>query len=408
VNDTNNVSRKKGLFGPGLLVAAAFIGPGTVTTATLAGAGFGTALLWALLFSTIATVVLQEMAARLGLATGQGLGEAIRGRFAGLGMAIAVSMVVVAIAGGNAAYEMGNLLGGALGMEGMFGGEARWWALPIAALAFVLLWSGSYRALEKVLGGLVAMMSVVFVATSLAVMPSIGQIVRGLFVPSLPDASALWVAVALIGTTVVPYNLFLHASTVSEKWSGEQDIPRARLDLIVAIGLGGLVSMAILLTSAGTMSGSGGSVENAADMARQLEPLLGRWAGVFFAGGLFAAGVTSAVTAPLAAAFATAGAMGWKRDLKSARFRAVWGGVLGVGLLLALTGIRPVRAILFAQAANGILLPAIAIFLLIAANDRSIMREHVNGAGANILGGVVVLVALGLGGRALLSVLGIL
>ncbi len=399
---------KKGLFGPGLLVAAAFIGPGTVTTATLAGAGFGTALLWALLFSTLATIVLQEMAARLGLATGEGLGEAIRGRFKGLGMAIAVTMVVLAIAGGNAAYEMGNLLGGALGLEGMFGGEARWWALPIASLAFVLLWSGSYQALEKILGGLVAMMSVVFLGTSLAVMPSFGSIMQGLFVPSLPDPNALWVAVGLIGTTVVPYNLFLHASTVSEKWSGEEDIPRARLDLIVAIALGGLVSMAILLTSAGTMAGSGGSVESAADMAQQLEPLLGRWAEVFFAGGLFAAGVTSAITAPLAAAFATAGAMGWKRDLKSTQFRMVWGGVLAVGVLLAITGIRPVRAILFAQAANGILLPAIAIFLLIAANDRSTMREHVNGARANILGGAVVLVALGLGGRALLSVFGIL
>lgn len=165
--------------------------------------------------------------------------------------------------------------------------------------------------------------------------------------------------------------------------------------------------MAILLTSAGTMAG-GGTVESAADMARQLEPLLGRWAGVFFAGGLFAAGLTSAITAPLAAAFATAGAMGWERDLRSARFRMVWGGVLGTGVLLAITGIRPVRAILFAQAANGILLPAIAIFLLIAANDRRIMREHVNGARANILGGLVVLVAVGLGGRALLSVLGIL
>lgn len=399
---------RKGLFGPGLLVAAAFIGPGTVTTATLAGAGFGTALLWALLFSTIATIVLQEMAARLGLATGQGLGEAIRGRFSGLGMAIAVSMVVLAIAGGNAAYEMGNLLGGALGMEGMFGGEARWWALPIAALAFALLWSGSYKALEKILGGLVAMMSVVFVATSIAVLPPLGSIASGLFVPSLPDPSALLVAVGLIGTTVVPYNLFLHASTVSEKWSGEEDIPAARTDLIIAIALGGLVSMAVLLTSAGTISGSGGAVENAADMARQLEPLLGRWAGVFFAGGLFAAGLTSAITAPLAAAFATAGAMGWPRDLKATRFRAVWGTVLGIGVLLAITGIRPVRAILFAQAANGILLPAIAIFLLIAANDRTLMREHVNGPRANILGGLVVLVALGLGGRALLGVLGVL
>jgi len=403
------MKKKAGLLGPGWLVAAAFIGPGTVTTATLAGAGYGTALLWALLFSTVATMVLQEMAARLGLTTGKGLGEAIRQRFAeGPPRVFAVGLVLAAIVGGNAAYEMGNLLGGSLGLVEMFGGEPRWWAVPIAGAAFVLLWSGSYKALERVLAGAVALMSVVFTITAVAVFPSLGQTLQGLFVPALPEPAALLVAVGLVGTTVVPYNLFLHASTVSEKWDGPADLGAARSDLMVSIALGGLVSMAILITAAGTIHSQGGSVENAADMARALEPILGPWAEVFFAAGLFAAGMTSAITAPLAAAFATSGALGWTRDLRAPRFRAVWGGILGVGLLLALTGIRPVRAILFAQAANGILLPAVAIFLLVAANDRRLMGTGVNGRLANLLGGMVVLVALLLGGRALMSVLGIL
>ena len=394
---------KKGLFGPGLVVAAAFIGPGTVTTVTLAGAGYGTALLWALLFSMLATMVLQDMSARLGLVTGQGLGEAIRTRAPGaLARMIAVGVVLLAIAGGNAAYEMGNLLGGALGLEGAFGGAARLWAVPIALAAFALLWSGSYAAIEKVLGAAVGIMTLVFVITSIAVLPPIGSILKGLFVPSL------LVAVGLIGTTVVPYNLFLHASTVSEKWSGKESIPAARTDLIWAIALGGIVSIAILLTSAGTMFGSGTVVQNAADMATQLEPLLGSWAQLFFAAGLFAAGMTSAITAALAAAFATSGVLGWKRDLRSPRFRAVWCGVLAVGLLLAVSGIRPVTAILFAQAFNGILLPAVAVFLLAAANDRSLMGEHANGPIANVLGGLIVLVSVGLGGRVLLGLLGVI
>ena len=133
--------------GPGAMVAAAFIGPGTVTTATLAGAGYGVSLLWALLFSVLATLALQEMAARLGLVTGAGLGEAVRERFRGpLSRILAVGLVLSAIAVGNAAFEAGNLAGGALGAEGLFGSGGRGWPILLAVLAFGLLWTGRYRA----------------------------------------------------------------------------------------------------------------------------------------------------------------------------------------------------------------------------------------------------------------------
>ena len=167
----------------------------------------------------------------------------------------------------------------------------------------------------------------------------------------------------------------------------------------------------MLVTSAGVLhplaAGEAAGLD-AAGMARQLEPVLGRGAGAFFALGLFAAGATSTITAPLAAAWATAGALGWDPDLRSTRMRAVWGGVLGVGLLLSLVGLRPVPAILFAQAANGVLLPAVAVFLLLAVNDRRRMGGRANGALANVVGGVVVAVALLLGVRALATVAGAL
>src|SRR5690606_19871222 len=124
-----------------------------------------------------------------------------------------------------------------------------------------------------------------------------------------------------------------------------------------------------VVTSAGVLSQGGGSVTGAADMAEQLEPLLGRWARLFFATGLLAAGLTSSITAPLAAAYAAAGALGWPRDLRDRRLRMVWGAVILTGVAFALSGVRPVPAILFAQVANGVLLPAIAVFLLLAAND---------------------------------------
>lgn len=392
--------------GPGWVVTAAFVGPGTVTTATVAGARFGTTLLWALLFSTLATMVLQEMAARLGLATGNGLGEAIRRRFAQPARVLAIALVIGAVAIGNAAYETGNLLGAALGLEGTGRGTLRLWALGTAGAAAALLWTGSYRAVERAMIGLVAVMGVAFLATAAAVVPEAEGLLRGLFGFGLEPGSAL-TAIALVGTTVVPYNLFLHAATVREKWEGVAKLPVARRDLTFSIAAGGVLSMAMVVTAAGTLRGSG-EVVGAADMARQLEPTLGAWAGALFSVGLAAAGVTSAVTAPLAAAYATAGALGWPRDLKSRRLRAVWGAVLLAGAGFAAAGIRPVPAILFAQAANGLLLPAVAVFLLIVVNDRRAMGRHANGPLANILGGSVVLVTLLLGMRALLGALGAL
>jgi Mn2+/Fe2+ NRAMP family transporter len=346
------------------------------------------------------------MAARVGLVTGGGLGEAIRARFTmPAARTFAVALVISAIALGNAAYETGNLLGAGLGAAGVLGGSPRAWALAIAALAALLLFLGRYGTLERVLVLLVAVMALVFLATAVVLRPSPAALASGLFVPRLPGGvgttGGLLIAIGLIGTTVVPYNLFLHASAVSQKWQGVEELPRVRVDLAVSILLGGVVSMAIVATAAAVPGGI--SVEGAADMAAQLEPLLGRWAQAFFATGLLAAGLTSAVTAPLAAAYACAGALGWSADLRDRRLRAVWAGVIATGALFAATGVRPVPAILFAQVANGLLLPGIAAFLLIVVNDRAAMGSNANGPTMNMAGGAVVLITLALGIRAVFS-----
>lgn len=392
--------------GPGALVAAAFIGPGTVTTCTLAGVRAGTALLWALAFATVGTIVLQEMAARLGTVTGLGLGDALRRRVSTRVARIGVlALVVFAIGFGNAAYQTGNLLGAALGLDIAFSGGTRLWALGVSLLAAALLMSGRYRVIERVLVSLVIVMSLLFVATALAVSPQWSEIAQDLFRPRLPDGTAL-VALGLVGTTIVPYNLFLHASAAAERFSEgvpKERLRNARLDLIVAIGLGGLVSMAIVVTAAAA-GASGAPIDSAGGMATQLSPLLGEWATIVFSMGLFAAGMTSAITAPMAAAWAVAGAMNWPRDLRDPRLRAVWGGVLAIGTVVALSGVQPLPAILAAQAANGLLLPIIAGFLLYVMNDRRILGADVNGVRANVAGVVIVLITLALGGRALWSV----
>ncbi len=392
--------------GPGALVAAAFIGPGTVTTCTLAGVRSGTALLWALVFATVGTMVLQEMAARLGTITGIGLGDALRRRLSSPVARVGVlALVVFAIGGGNAAYQTGNLLGAALGLDIAFAGGTRLWAIAVAVLAALLLLTGRYRVIERVLVSMVVGMSLLFVLTALAVSPSWSVIIGDLLQPRLPSGSAL-IALGLVGTTIVPYNLFLHASASAERFTDgtpRERLRDARVDLFVAIGLGGLVSMAIVITAAAA-GAQGANVESAGGMAAQLSPLLGRWATIVFALGLFAAGMTSAITAPMAAAWAVAGAMGWPRDLRDNRLRAVWGSIIAIGVIVALSGVQPLPAILAAQAANGLLLPIIAAFLVFVMNDRALLGESTNGMRANLAGALVVAITLALGGRALWSV----
>ncbi len=395
-------------FGPGLIVTAAFVGPGTITTATKAGASFGFALVWVLGFAVIAAIVLQEMSARIGLVTRAGLGEALRHSFAGRwSRALMIVLVVGAIAVGNAAFEVGNITGAAMGAEALVDWPRWVWALIIGSIAFGLLAVGGYRTVERVLVGLVAAMSVLFVVTMLITRPDWGALLSAAARPSMPPGSAL-LAIALIGTTVVPYNLFLHASVVSQKWHDSLPLPsalwRSRVDTAVSIALGGSMTLAIVITASVAFD-RGATVVDARSMALQLEPLLGSAARYCFSAGLLVAGITSAITAPLAAAYATAGVLGWPVDTRDWRLRFVWAGILVTGTLFAATGTKPVAAIVFAQAINGMILPVLAIFLLVAVNRSDLLGEHRNRWASNLLGVLVVVGAGALGTWNLLRVL---
>jgi len=254
---------------------------------------------------------------------------------------------------------------------------------------------------------LVVFMAVAFVATFAVVRPDIGALFAGLVLPTIPDGALLTV-VALIGTTVVPYNLFLHASAARTKWAGPEDLPTARLDTMVTIGIGGLIGILIVSTAAASLFALALPVENAADMATQFEPLFGPHAKYLMGAGLFAAGLTSSITAPLATGYAVSEIFQVPLERRARVLRLVAISVIVIGAGLALTGIRPVTIILSAQFANGILLPVVAIFLLYAMNQRSVLGEYANGRIANALGFTVVLVAAGLGVRLILRATGVL
>ena len=401
---SSNFMKKLKNIGPGALVAAAFIGPGTVTTATLSGASFGYTLLWAMLFSTVATIILQEMSARLGIVSRKGLGEALRLIESPIARGISIFLVISAILIGSAAFETGNILGGSAGLNVITGIPVNVLGILIGIVAGAFLFTGSYKILEKLLVSLVIVMSVVFLLTAIIIRPDFGAIIKGLFTVSFPEGAFLRV-IALIGTTVVPYNLFLHASAVKERWSNPADIKEARIDSIISIGLGGIISMAIIITAAAAFSQHGVVPANAGDMAMQLEPLLGSWAKWFFAIGLFSAGFSSAITAPLAGAFATSGALGWENGMKDPKFKAVWMGILVFGIIFAGLGQgSPLAVIIFAQAANGILLPIVAIFLLYTMNNKKLLGEYANGTLSNVLGSLVIIITLLISYRSLSAV----
>lgn len=390
-------------FGPGLLVTAAFIGPGTVATASRTGAQFGFALLWTLLFAVFATIILQEMAARLGLVARRGLAEAIREAIQPTWLRrVAIGLVLAAIVVGNTAYQTGNLMGAGMGLQVLTGLPTDIGAAMIGAVIGVLLSLGRLnRLLQTFLITIVLTMSAAFLAAAFITKPDFLQVVSGALTISLPEG-ALLTALALIGTTVVPYNLFLHATAVQQRWSADADLDRslraARLDTILAIVLGGIVTMSIVAVAAAFYT-DGNSPANAGELAEQLQPLFGAAGKVLFAGGLMAAGVTSAITAPLAAGYAARGAFpGASQRLAKGTSVAV----VAIGTILAFVfGKSPQATIVTAQAANGLLLPLVAVFLLLVMNRRDFLGEHRNGWLLNIAGGVVVLITCVLGIKSL-------
>ncbi|MEM6264613.1 MAG: divalent metal cation transporter [Bacteroidota bacterium] len=389
--------------GPSTLVSAAFIGPGTVTMCSLAGNRYSLELLWALVFSIFATLVLQEMAARLGWYTGKGLGEAIHQQYPhGILRWLSAGLVVLAILIGNAAYEAGNLTGAIIGLEVM-GMSPDWKPAGTIGVFLVILGVmiiGKYHYLERFLILLVVLMAICFVVTAILVIPGLG--IRWFSWPM--DLDALPYALGLIGTTVVPYNLFLHASIIPKKEEQGAELADIRRESRVAIILGGIISIAIMISAAagyGTMA-----MEKASDLQKVLIPVMGSAAKWVIGIGLLAAGLSSAITAPLAAAYALKGLLKWESKWSSSAFRATWLAVLLFGMGGTLNGFTSLQLIQLAQIANAILLPLVAAFLWKMANDARILDKYVNSTSQNVATAVVLLITVLLAVKGLVNVIG--
>jgi Mn2+/Fe2+ NRAMP family transporter len=392
--------------GPGPLIAAAFIGPGTVTLCTLAGVKFGMSLLWTLLIAVLASITLQSMAVKIGIIGKKSITEALKDEISNPVIKyIIITLIFMTILIGNTAYEAGNISGAVMGLETLFGQikidfkdfSLNIHAIIIGLLAGALLWIGKYRIIERCLIGLVIIMSIAFLFTAIATRPSLLSVLSGLLSFKAPAGSLLTI-IGLVGTTIVPYNLFLHAELVKEKWNDKGDLKFALKDLIIALGLGGLISLSIVITAS---SINATDISTVGDLALGLESVFGTFSRQFLAIGLFAAGITSTITAPLAAAYVVCGCFGLSTNLQSNYFKFIWLSIILFGVFFSATGLKLITIIQFAQITNGVLLPIMVGLLLWMVNKSSLLGNFKNNNLQNAIGFIIIVVSLFLSLRTL-------
>lgn len=392
--------------GPAAIITSAFIGPGTVTTSTLAGVNYGYALLWAVVFSGLALIILMEMSARTTLASGMHLmdaAEAVAPENKVWKWAVRI-IFFAAVAVVCFAFQAGNEIGAANGLADIFGMPLPAAAVIVGVLALATTWMGSYKTLEFIMQIFVSLMGILFVVTMLTIRPDWGAVLKGSFLPSLPEGSTV-TAIALIGTTLIGINLILHSISCQEKYHSREDLGDARFDIGINILIGVVITLSIVITSAAVLYQSGVEVSSPLIFTKSLEPVLGSWARIVGDVGLFAAGLSSAIAVSYTIRAIYSRLFHWEGGSTSLPAKLLGTLVVVFGTAFAMFSKTPVQIIVIAQAVSGFSLPFISIVLLIVSNNRRIMGQMRNRIFSNIVGILAVLVTLGLGIRNVVNVL---
>jgi Mn2+/Fe2+ NRAMP family transporter len=380
------------VMGPGLIAGIAGNDAGGITTYSVMGARTGLTLLWIFPITIAILAVVQEMVARLGVVTGQGLSDLIRDRFGVRWTVFAMAVLLVA----NVANTVAEFAGASLAM-GVFG-VPQIVVVPVVAVAiWALVLFSSYRAVERIFLS-VSLVFVAYIASAVLAHPDWGQVGRALVTPHLDlSADVLLLMVAVVGTTITPYMQFYLQSAVAEKGIDEEELRLEQADAIGGAIWTNVIAVFIVVATATTIFGHG-DIETAADAARALEPVAGRFAELLFAIGLFGASVLAATIMPISTAFVICEAFGWesgvgKRFSDARAFFGIYTFILFAGaLMVLLPGLGLTGLIVGSQNLQGLLLPVVLVFLVLLVNDRAIMGRHANGR----LGNVVAWTAVGL------------
>lgn len=384
--------------GPAAIITSAFIGPGTITTTTLAGANYGYQLLWAVLFSIIALMVLMEMSARIGIIAGKDVihaAEELSPDNKNWGIFVKV-LVLFAVFITCFGFQSGNEIGASLGLGDALGISNSISALIVGAIVMVTVLMGTTKLLEKIMLSFVSAMGLIFVITMILVKPNISELLKGLFIPSMPKG-AIVTAMALIGTSLIAINLVLHSIISKEKWNKPEELVEARFDIKVNVIIGGLITLSMLTTSAALLFKTGTEITSPLVFATQLEPVLGEWARFVGSLGIFAAGLSSAIAIPFILKTILASIFKWPKGIDDNRAKIMGTIVVIFGTALAVADIKPTQIIIFAQASSGFFLPFFAALIVIVSNSKKIMGKYTNTFLQNVLGIIAVVVTLTIG-----------
>lgn len=383
------------VIGPGIITANVDNDAGGIATYAIAGAQEGYGLLWALVLITFNLAIIQEMAARMGVVTGQGLTDLIRERF-GVNVTL-ITLLLLILA--NLSNTVAEFAGVAAAME-LFG-ISRYISVPAAALlVWVLVVRWNYKQVERVL--LVAcLVYFTYVASGFMANPPWGEVLRMTVSPSIKFSSGyLNLFIALIGTTITPWMQFYLQSAVADKGISIEEYKYTKIDVYFGSFVTDFVAFFIIVATAATLFAHGIQIETAADAAVALEPLAGKYAKILFAIGLLNASVLGALVLPLSTAYSVTESLGWEsgvsRTFKDApQFLGLYTFfiVIGAGAIM-LPGLPLMKIMLFSQTINGILLPVVLILMLKLINDKRIMGEHVNTRSRNVVAWALAIVVI--------------
>ncbi len=396
--------------GPGIITANVDNDAGGITTYSVAGANFGNTLLWMLPLVAIALIIVQEMSARLGVATGKGLADLIRESLGLRATAVIIGIVLIA----NLANTVSEFAGVAASME-IFG-ISKYIAVPLAAVGvWLLIVKGNYKVVERVF--LVASaIYLAYIASGFMAKPDWGAVAKDFVTPVFPlQLGYVTIFVTAIGTTIAPWMQFYQQASIVDKGIKPADYAYERIDVIVGSVFAVVVAGFIIIACSSTIFAAGKSVTTAKDAALALAPLAGKYASTLFALGLLNASVFSAAILPLSTAYVVCEAFGWESGVdKSLSEAPIFFGtytaliVLGAAIIL-LPIPSLVQAMMASQTLNGVVLPIILIVMLRLINDKRLMGKFVNGRLLNIVSWIVVVILIvltviliGLGGMDIL------
>lgn len=386
--------------GPAAVITGAFIGPGTLTTTIQAGRLYGYALLWTVVFSGLASLVLMNMNTRLALVRQQHMIGAIYERFqqnTTLKYLILVALAFVALFSGLG-FEAGNLMGASAGFVGFSGVSHEISILLLALICSSAILFSTPKRIEGLMKLFVMFMGLLFIVTAFLVKPRISDVIRGLR-PTVPDGGLL-ITLALIGTTIIAINLIFHSLGSVERWTSKSQLREAKLDTALNLGIGIAITLSLIIIAA-QLPFDPNVPATPLMFASALEVTLGDYGYPIAAFGLWCAGISSAIATPymvgviVERVFFTKSAI---RVRKIVALTLVW-----LGSVFAYVQTSPVPFILAAQAFSGVMLPLIA-YLIVSSTSRESMGVYVNTRMQKILGYLIVSVLIILGGRLIWNV----